>query len=75
MAGRVIQPQKRIALVAHNKQKEKLIAWEKANRNFLSQHHLVTMGTTGGLVEKALNSTIACNKTTADFWCLRHLYK
>jgi methylglyoxal synthase len=60
MAGRVIQPQKRIALIAHNKQKGELIAWAKVNLNFLSQHHLVTTGTTGGLVEKVWNSMYHC---------------
>jgi methylglyoxal synthase len=54
MASRTIQPQKRIALVAHNKRKEELLAWAKDNRNFLSHHQLVATGTTGSLVEKEL---------------------
>jgi methylglyoxal synthase len=54
MASRTITPQKRIALVAHNKRKEELVAWAEANREFLSQHQLVATGTTGELIEKQL---------------------
>ena len=54
MANRTIQPQKRIALVAHNQRKEELVTWAKANRDFLTQHHLVATGTTGELMEKEL---------------------
>jgi len=55
MASRTIQPQKRIALVAHNKRKEELLSWAKTNKAFLAQHQLVATGTTGGLIEKELD--------------------
>jgi methylglyoxal synthase len=55
MASRIIEPQKRIALVAHDKRKDELVEWAKENRDFLAQHHLVATGTTGGLMEKELN--------------------
>lgn len=54
MANRTIKPQKRVALVAHNKRKEELVTWAKANRDFLVQHQLIATGTTGELIEKEL---------------------
>ncbi|HYH14681.1 MAG TPA: methylglyoxal synthase [Flavisolibacter sp.] len=58
MASRVIKPQKRIALVAHNKRKEELVAWAEANRAFLIQHQLVATGTTGDIIEKKLEAPV-----------------
>lgn len=54
-----------IALVAHDKRKADMIEWAVFNSDFLSEHHLVCTGTTGGLVEKALktqgvNAEITC---------------
>lgn len=45
-----------IALVAHDKRKADMIEWAIFNSDFLSEHHIVCTGTTGGLVEKALKS-------------------
>jgi len=45
---------KSIALVAHDSQKNNLLAWAKFNRNILSQHDLYCTGTTGTLIEKQL---------------------
>lgn len=44
-----------IALVAHDHQKQDLIEWVKWNRAVLLHHTLVCTGTTGRLVEEALN--------------------
>lgn len=44
-----------IALVAHDNQKQDLIAWVNWNRDVLLRHTLVCTGTTGRLVEEALN--------------------
>ncbi|MDR1624519.1 MAG: methylglyoxal synthase [Tannerellaceae bacterium] len=42
-----------IALVAHDRRKVDMVEWAVHNANFLSHHHLVCTGTTGGLVEEA----------------------
>ena len=54
MSGR-----KRIALVAHDGQKQSLIEWAKYNRNTLFEHEVWATGTTGALLEKALDFPIA----------------
>ena len=46
----------KIALVAHDQRKADMVDWVIFNSDFLSGHHLVCTGTTGGLVEKALYS-------------------
>jgi methylglyoxal synthase len=45
---------KRIALVAHDGQKQGLLDWAQYNRAILVEHDLWATGTTGALVEKAL---------------------
>lgn len=47
--------QKRIALVAHDNQKNNLLAWAKFNRDTLSEHHLISTGTTGKMIETHLD--------------------
>jgi len=46
-----------IALVAHDNRKKDLIEWAKFNRQTLSNYKLVCTGTTGALVDKALNES------------------
>jgi len=46
---------KRIALVAHDHRKKDLIEWVEWNWEILIKHHLICTGTTGRLVEEALN--------------------
>ena len=46
--------QKRIALVAHDNQKNNLLAWAKFNRETLSEHQLISTGTTGKMIETHL---------------------
>lgn len=48
---------KTIALVAHDNRKKDLIEWVEFNRGTLSRHKLVCTGTTGRMVETALNET------------------
>jgi methylglyoxal synthase len=43
-----------IALVAHDHRKADMVEWVIFNSDFLSVHHLVCTGTTGGLVQEAL---------------------
>ena len=55
-----------IALVAHDKRKVDMIEWVEHNAQFLSGHHMVCTGTTGGLISKAFeekgfgSSNITC---------------
>src|SRR6185312_9967665 len=49
---------KRIALIAHDNKKSELIEWAIYNRDALSRHRLFATGTTGKMIEKALNQTI-----------------
>jgi len=46
----------RIALVAHDNRKADLVEWAVFNADFLSEHHLVCTGTTGGLVVQAFKN-------------------
>ncbi|HEY0040117.1 MAG TPA: methylglyoxal synthase [Flavisolibacter sp.] len=54
MSNRIIEPSKRVALVAHDKRKEELLEWAKRNRDALAKHQLVATGTTGNIIEKEL---------------------
>jgi methylglyoxal synthase len=49
---------KRIALVAHDNRKKDLIEWVEWNWEILRQHRLICTGTTGRLVEQALQDKI-----------------
>lgn len=44
-----------IALVAHDNRKADMVDWVRYNAAYLSQHHLVCTGTTGGLIRKAFD--------------------
>lgn len=44
-----------IALVAHDNRKADMVDWAKYNAAYLSKHHLVCTGTTGGLIRKAFD--------------------
>lgn len=47
-----VGPKKRIALVAHDRQKPAIVAWAKFNRDILAICELWGTATTGGLVAK-----------------------
>ena len=49
---------KRIALVAHDKKKPDLLDWIRHNRVLLARHKLYATGTTGRLIEEALDIEI-----------------
>jgi methylglyoxal synthase len=49
-----MEHRKRIALVAHDGQKQSLLEWALYNRAILVEHEIWATGTTGSLVEKAL---------------------
>jgi methylglyoxal synthase len=50
----VVPPRKRIALVAHDNKKADLLEWAQYNRDLLANHELMATGTTGTLIEEAL---------------------
>jgi methylglyoxal synthase len=49
---------KHIALVAHDNMKDDLLEWTQHNRDLLTRHHLYATGTTGGILEAALDLPI-----------------
>lgn len=53
-----IEKIKKIALVAHDNKKNDLLQWAKFNRDLLAGHQLYATGTTGQMLEKALELTI-----------------
>lgn len=53
-----IASRKRIALVAHDNKKKDLQEWAQYNRDLLVQHELCATGTTGTLLELALDTKI-----------------
>ena len=52
---RTLHVRKRVALVAHDHKKDDLMDWAVYNRHVLSAHELLATGTTGLLLEKALD--------------------
>lgn len=55
MAIKTINTRKRIALVAHDNKKNELVEWAKYNKTTLAKHQLFATGTTGRLIEEALD--------------------
>jgi len=47
-----------IALIAHDARKVYLLAWVLRNKHILENHNLYATGTTGGLIEKELNTKV-----------------
>jgi methylglyoxal synthase len=54
----LMNPKKRIALIAHDHNKPDLLEWVKFNRETLLQHELFATGTTGEILEKELGLKI-----------------
>ena len=54
----VVTPRKRIALVAHDNKKVDLLEWAQYNRDLLAHHELLATGTTGTLLEDALQTPV-----------------
>ncbi|WP_424244707.1 methylglyoxal synthase [Elusimicrobium posterum] len=53
-----IPARKSIALVAHDNRKRDLIEWVMYNKGSLQKHTLYATGTTGGLIEEALDMKV-----------------
>jgi methylglyoxal synthase len=49
---------KRIALIAHDRRKEDLLAWVAYNKPVLKEHELSATGTTGGLIAARTGLTV-----------------
>lgn len=58
VATRTMEARKRIALVAHDNQKDDLLAWARHNRATLTQHDIYATGTTGSLIARELDLEI-----------------
>lgn len=56
--NRTLTARKRIAMVAHDNKKKELIEWAVYNKVALSRHELLGTGTTGKLLEDALDRSI-----------------
>ncbi|BCY19219.1 methylglyoxal synthase [Leptolinea sp. HRD-7] len=54
----MMEPDKKIALVAHDNKKKDLLEWAKFNRDLLAHHKVYATGTTGELLEKELSIKI-----------------
>jgi len=54
----VMEPRKKIALVAHDNKKRDLLEWAKYNRDLLAEHEVYATGTTGKILEKELDIEI-----------------
>ncbi len=55
---RSLPARKHIALVAHDNMKDDLLEWARFNRDTLARHRLYATGTTGRLLEEALDLPI-----------------
>lgn len=53
-----LEARKRIALVAHDHKKADLIEWALHNKAALAQHELMATGTTGRMLEEALQMPV-----------------
>ena len=58
MPTRKLNSRKNIALVAHDNKKSELIEWAFYNKSTLAKHKLYATGTTGSMVEKALDQPV-----------------
>lgn len=52
---KTLHARKRIALIAHDHKKAEMIEWVVYNKTVLSRHELYATGTTGKLIEEALD--------------------
>src|SRR5688572_3362673 len=58
MNSRKLNNRKRIALVAHDHKKPDLLEWAIYNKTILARHRLYATGTTGTLLEEALDQSV-----------------
>ena len=53
-----MNPNKKIALVAHDNKKRDLLEWAEFNRTLLGHHDIYATGTTGTILERELGFTV-----------------
>ncbi len=53
-----MEPDKQIALVAHDNKKHDLVEWARFNRDLLAHHKVYATGTTGAILEEELGFQI-----------------
>ena len=58
MTTKILNSRKHIALIAHDNKKSEMVEWAFYNKATLSKHKLYATGTTGSLLEKALDQSI-----------------
>jgi len=58
MNKRTLTSRKRIAMVAHDHKKSDLLEWAIYNKTLLAKHRLYATGTTGALLEDALDQSV-----------------
>ena len=58
MKRRTLNSRKNIALVAHDNKKTDIIDWALYNKVALSKHRLFATGTTGKMIEEALDQSV-----------------
>lgn len=58
MPTRTMPARKRVALIAHDNQKDDLLTWVRDNRDALARHDLYATGTTGRLIARELGLPI-----------------
>lgn len=58
MQTRTLHSRKNIALIAHDHKKSELIEWAFYNRSTLTMHKLFATGTTGSMIEKAIDQPV-----------------
>ena len=58
MQTRTLNSHKNIALIAHDHKKSELIEWAFYNRSTLAKHKLFATGTTGTMIEKAIDQPV-----------------
>lgn len=62
-----MKEQKNIALVAHDNRKKDMMEWVEWNVNNLIKHRITCTGTTGTLIEKAINKKMSKLGLNIDF--------
>jgi methylglyoxal synthase len=58
MGTKILTKRKRIAMVAHDHKKAELIEWAVYNKTVLAKHRLYATGTTGTMLEAALDQSV-----------------
>ena len=56
--NRTMDSRKTVALIAHDNKKSELVEWAKYNKATLSKHKLYATGTTGTLIEEAIDTHV-----------------